>query len=97
LTALADRSYFKGEEILQCERSGINALVPKPQTSNSQAKGQFDKRDFRYIPAETSTGVRLAMETLKTCVASNESDLIASRALAPTGRNTTKDLFQGRL
>jgi ELWxxDGT repeat protein len=52
LTALADRSYFKGEEILQCERSGINALVPKPQTSNSQAKGQFDKRDFRYIPAD---------------------------------------------
>jgi len=29
---LADRGYFKGEEILECERSGINALVPKPQT-----------------------------------------------------------------
>lgn len=52
LTALADRGYFKGEEILECERSGINALVPKPQTSNNQAKGQFDKRDFRYIPAD---------------------------------------------
>jgi transposase len=51
-TVLADRGYFKGEEILECERSGINALVPKPQTSNNQAKGQFDKRDFRYIPAD---------------------------------------------
>ena len=51
LTALADRGYFKGEEILDCENAGINALVPKPQTSNNQAKGQFDKRDFRYIPA----------------------------------------------
>jgi transposase len=51
LTVLADRGYFKGEEILECERAGINALVPKPQTSNNQAKGQFDKRDFRYIPA----------------------------------------------
>jgi hypothetical protein len=49
LTALADRGYFKGEEILECERAGINVLVPKPQTSNNQAKGQFDKRDFRYI------------------------------------------------
>jgi transposase len=51
LTVLADRGYFKGEEILDCEKAGINALVPKPQTSNNQAKGQFDKRDFRYIPA----------------------------------------------
>jgi hypothetical protein len=49
LTALADRGYFRGEEILECERAGINALVPKPQTSNNQAMGQFDKRDFRYI------------------------------------------------
>jgi hypothetical protein len=52
LTALADRGYFKGEEILECERAGINALVPKPRTSNNKAKGQFDKRDFRYIPAD---------------------------------------------
>jgi hypothetical protein len=50
--ALADRGYFKGEEILECARADINVLVPKPQTSNNQAKGQFDKRDFRYIPAD---------------------------------------------
>lgn len=30
LTALADRGYFHGEEILECERAGINAVVPKP-------------------------------------------------------------------
>ena len=52
LTALADRGYFKGEQILECQSSGITALVPKPQTSNNQAKGQFDKRDFRYIPKD---------------------------------------------
>jgi hypothetical protein len=52
LTALADRGYFKGEEILECERAGITALVSKPRTSNNKAKGQFDKRDFRYIPAD---------------------------------------------
>ena len=52
LTAVSDRGYFKGEEILECERAGITALVSKPQTSNNQAKGQFDKRDFRYIPAD---------------------------------------------
>ena len=50
LTALADRGYFKGEEILACEQSGITPLVPKPLTSNSKADGRFDKRDFRYLP-----------------------------------------------
>jgi transposase len=52
LTALADRGYYKGEEILECQRIGIDALVPKPQTSNNQAHGLFDKRDFRYIPED---------------------------------------------
>jgi hypothetical protein len=52
LTVLADRGYFKGEEILECEQAGINALVPKPLTSNSKADGRFDKRDFVYIPED---------------------------------------------
>jgi transposase len=50
LTALADRGYYKGEEILECEQAGINALVPKSHTSGNLARGQFDKRDFHYIP-----------------------------------------------
>ena len=36
-------------EIRQCEENGITALVPKPLTSNSKARGLFDKRDFIYI------------------------------------------------
>ncbi len=52
VTVLADRGYFKGEEILDCENAGIKALVPKPQTSNNWAKGLFDKKDFRYIAAD---------------------------------------------
>ena len=49
LTVLADRGYFKGEQILDCEQAGITPLVPKPLTSNSKADGRFDKRDFVYI------------------------------------------------
>jgi transposase len=49
LTALADRGYFNGAEILTCEQKGIIPLVPKPLTSNSKAAGRFDKRDFIYI------------------------------------------------
>jgi transposase len=51
MTALADRGYFKGEEIQQCHETGITPLVPKPLTSNSKADGRFDKRDFDYDAA----------------------------------------------
>jgi hypothetical protein len=54
ITALADRGYFSGEEILQCEQTGIEALVPKPLTSNNLAAGLFDKRDFVYLEAENA-------------------------------------------
>src|SRR5947207_3089139 len=48
LIALADRGYYEGYEILECERAGIAAVVPKPMTSNNLANGFFDKRDFVY-------------------------------------------------
>jgi transposase len=50
LTVVADRGYFNGEEILECDKAGISALVAKPLTSNSKAEGRFDKRDFVYLP-----------------------------------------------
>jgi len=49
LTVLADRGYFKSEEILQCAQERITTLVPKPLTSGSKADGRFDKRDFIYV------------------------------------------------
>ena len=52
LSAVADRGYFKGEEILECHRAGIEVTLPKPQTSNSQAAGRFGKRDFHYLRAD---------------------------------------------
>ena len=48
LTAVADRGYFKGEEILACQQAGITAFVPKPLTSGSKAAGRFGKQDFIY-------------------------------------------------
>lgn len=50
LTAIADRGYFNGEQIRECEQKGIAPVVPKPLTSNNNAKGLFDKRDFVYVP-----------------------------------------------
>ncbi len=49
LDAVADRGYFKGEEVLACGEAGITAYVPHTTTSNNKAKGLYDKADFRYI------------------------------------------------
>src|SRR5262245_3475396 len=49
LTVVADRGYFKSEQILDCTNAGITALVPKALTSNSRAEGRFDKQDFVYL------------------------------------------------
>lgn len=48
LTVVADRGYYKGEEILACENAGITVFVPKPTTSSAKADGRFDKADFVY-------------------------------------------------
>jgi len=50
LTAIADAGYFKSKEILSCHEAGITANVPKPETSGKQAKGMFERKDFRYVP-----------------------------------------------
>jgi transposase len=49
LDAVADRGYFKGEEVLACGEAGITVYVPHTTTSHNKAKGLYDKADFRYI------------------------------------------------
>ena len=50
LTVIADRGYFKGEEMLKCHEAGITTYVCKPETSGAQAAGRFGRRDFHYDP-----------------------------------------------
>jgi len=50
LDVVADRGYFRGEEIRACDAASITTFLPKPQTSGSLAKGLFGKRDFIYKP-----------------------------------------------
>jgi transposase len=46
---IADRGYYKGPEIRDAEKSGVNTYVPKPMTSSSKADGRFSKADFVYL------------------------------------------------
>jgi transposase len=52
LEVVADRGYFKGEEILACVEAGVTVTLPKPQTSGAKSKGRFGKQDFVYLAAE---------------------------------------------
>jgi hypothetical protein len=64
LRALADRGYFSGLQILECEQHGITPLVPKVLTSNNLAEGRFDKRDFQYLPNGVSRLRSIAASTI---------------------------------
>jgi hypothetical protein len=49
LEAVADRGYFSGEEILACDKAGIAVTLPKPMTSEIEARDRFGKQDLVYL------------------------------------------------
>jgi transposase/CheY-like chemotaxis protein len=49
LKVVADKGYYNGTEIRECEQAGIVAYVSKPKTSPNKAKGRFDRSAFQYI------------------------------------------------
>ncbi len=51
IEAVADRGYFKIEDIEACEAAGITAYVPKPLRGPAVAQGFFSKEAFRYDAA----------------------------------------------
>lgn len=54
IEAIADKGYYKGEEIVTCEEAGIPVTLPKPHTSNASAHGRFDRADFTYMARENA-------------------------------------------
>ena len=63
LEVVADRGYYSGTEIVDCESSKITTYIPKTQTSASIKKGLFSRRDFKWIAqhneSECPAGERL--------------------------------------
>ena len=51
IDAVADRGYFKIEDIEAAEAAGVSPLVPKPIRGSSAANGFFTKEAFAYDPA----------------------------------------------
>src|SRR5215468_6674907 len=48
ITALADRGYFNGDQVLSCEGTGVAPIVPKTLTSGNAKRGLFTGQDFIY-------------------------------------------------
>src|SRR5256714_12013291 len=54
IAVVADRGYFKIEDIEACEKAGIDPYVPRPQRGPSVRAGLFRKDEFSYDPASDS-------------------------------------------
>ena len=52
LKVVADQGYYRGEELLACERSNIVPYIAKIDTAAKRAKGEFPRSAFRYIPED---------------------------------------------
>src|ERR1700677_883806 len=48
IDVVADRGYFKAEDIEACEKAGCIPHVPRPQRGSSVREGFFRKDEFRY-------------------------------------------------
>jgi hypothetical protein len=48
IDVVADRGYFKIEDIEACEKAGVTPYVPKPKRGSSVKNGFFRKDAFRY-------------------------------------------------
>ena len=75
MEAVADRGYFKGEEIKACDDAGITVTLPKPQTSGAKSEGRFGKQDFRYV-AEKDIYICPAGEKLTNHFMNEEKGLV---------------------
>lgn len=66
IEAVADRGYFKIEDIEDCEAAGITAYVTKPVRGSAVREGVFPKEAFRYDPG-MDTFACLGGQTLRPC------------------------------
>jgi transposase len=48
MTALADKGYYDGEDIVRCEENGVSCLVAKPAPGGAKHPQGFAREDFIY-------------------------------------------------
>src|ERR1700723_3657064 len=87
IDVVADKGYFRTEDIDACEKAGLTPYVPRPQRGSSASKGFFRKDEFRY-DAERDAYVCPAGQVLATRYESKLRDMkkvdYANRAACPS-------------
>jgi Transposase DDE domain/Transposase domain (DUF772) len=76
MKAFADRGYYKAEEVLACEGTGILPYVPKTQTSNNPNRGLFSGDHFIYDAKTDSYTCPAGASLTKGAVRSDRRDNI---------------------
>jgi transposase len=86
IDVVADRGYFKIEDVEACEKAGLTPYVPRPQRGSSVRSGFFRKDEFRY-DAEQDAYICPAGQVLSTRYESKLRELkkidYANRAACP--------------
>ena len=78
MSAVADKGYFSGREILSCHEDGITPTLPRPETSGNRKKGMYVKADFAY-DADVDVYRCPAGETLTYRYTTEEAGLVVRR------------------
>src|ERR1700720_3072606 len=76
LDVVADRGYFKGEELLACEQARVAVTLPKPQTSGAKSAGRFGKPDFVYLAKDDVYRCPAGEKLAHLCVPKTLSELM---------------------
>jgi transposase/IS5 family transposase len=97
IDVVADKGYFRTEDIEACEKAGLTPHVPRPQRGSSASNGFFRKDEFRY-DAEQDAYVCPAGQLLSTRYESKLRDMKkvdyanrAACAACPLRSRCTKD------
>jgi hypothetical protein len=86
IDVLADTCYFNSADLLACHEIGVDAPVPRPNTSNAKAAGRFSKAEFVCLPGEDAYHGPVGEMLTRYCLAKEyDLTLILYRTAARTG------------
>ena len=88
VTVLADRGYYSGDQIVSCEGTGVEPIVPKTETSGGTLRGRFTIQDFIYDPEHdryTCPAGQLLSQAKKRSTRGPDPDFVRYRNLEACG------------
>ena len=88
ITVLADRGYYSGDQIVACDGTGVEPIVPKTDTSGGALRGRFTIQDFTYDPEHdryTCPAGQLLTQAKKRSTRGPDPDFVRYRNLEACG------------